>query len=356
MTSLPGLASVWDDVVGQPDAVDHLRRAAADPVHAFLFVGPPGSTKHEAARAFAAAVLAGDDAPGGRDARLARAGVHPDVREVERAGPYITKPQAEDIIRWSALAPVEGDRKVLVLHEFHLVHADAAAALLKTIEEPPASTTFLVLADFVPSELVTIASRCVRIDFRTIPDDVLAARLRADGTSKSTIELVVAAARGNLTRARVLAHDPALVARQRAFAELPRRLDGTGGTAMKVVDDLLAQIDAAASPLIARQAVEVAELAARSEQFGERGSGRKPLEDRHKRELRRHRTDELRSGLAVLAGSYRDMLIAGDGHRPDALIDAVTRIHDAIEALERNPNEPLLLQALVWSLPARSDR
>ena len=113
---------------GSPAAVAQLRRAATDPVHAYLFVGPPGSTKHEAARAFAAAVLSGDDDPGGRDARLARAGEHPDVREVERTGPYITKPQAEDIVRLAALAPVEGDRKVLVLHEFHLVQDEAAAA------------------------------------------------------------------------------------------------------------------------------------------------------------------------------------------------------------------------------------
>ena len=179
-------ASVWDDVVGQPGAVAQLRRAATDPVHAYLFVGPPGSTKHEAARAFAAAVLSGDDNPGGRGARLARAGEHPDVREVERTGPYITKPQAEDIVRWAALAPVEGDRKVLVLHEFHLVQDDAAAALLKTIEEPPASTTFLVLADFVPPPLITIASRCVRIDFRTIPDEVLTAQLLAEGIDVET--------------------------------------------------------------------------------------------------------------------------------------------------------------------------
>ena len=47
-------ASVWDGVVGQRRAIDRLRASAADPVHAYLFVGPPGSTKDVAARAFAA--------------------------------------------------------------------------------------------------------------------------------------------------------------------------------------------------------------------------------------------------------------------------------------------------------------
>ena len=98
---------------------------------------------------------------------------------------------------------------------------------------------------------------------------------------------------------------------------------------MQLVEDLLAQIDSAAAPLVERHAAEAAELDARIAQFGERGSGRKLLEERHRRELRRHRTDELRSGLAVLAGTYRDGLANGGGHRPEALVDAVGRIHRA---------------------------
>ena len=76
-------------------------------------------------------------------------------------------------------------------------------------------------------------------------------------------------------------------------------------------------IDAAAEPLAARQKQEAEQLQERIEQSGERGSGRKELEDRHKRELRRHRTDELRFGLATLVGAYRDRLVAG-GTREDA--------------------------------------
>jgi DNA polymerase-3 subunit delta' len=345
--------TIWDGVVGQPSAVASLQRAAVAPVHAYLFVGPSGSTKHEAARAFAAALLDGDDAHS-RDARLALAGEHPDVREVERVGPAISADQAREIVRLAALAPVEGSRKILILHEFHLLTADAAARLLKTVEEPPESTVFVVLADFVPPELVTISSRCVRIEFRAIPDDVLVARLVDEGSDPATAADVAAVAGGDLTRARILAADPALVERRQAFASVPQRLDGTGAVVMRLVNDLLAQIDKAAQPLGERHAIEVAELDARIERFGERGSGRKLLEDRHKRELRRHRVDELRSGLGVLAAAYRDHLLAGESHRPEVVGAAVMRIYGAIEALERNPNEALLLQSLLWSLPAVS--
>jgi hypothetical protein len=68
--------------------------------------------------------------------------------------------------------------------------------------------------------------------------------------------------------------------------------------------------------------------------------------------LRRHRTDELRSGLGVLAGRYRDALVLGQLTRPDAGVQAVARIHEALEAMERNPNETLMLQALLLDLPS----
>jgi DNA polymerase-3 subunit delta' len=345
-------ASVWSAVVGQTQAVRRLSQAAIDPVHAYLFVGPPGSTKDEASRAFAALLMAGTDDPSLRDARLALAGEHPDVREIERQGPRISAEQVADIIRNASLTPVEGNRKVMILHDFHLLDAAAAARLLKTLEEPPASTIFIVLADQVTPELITIASRCVRMVFAALSNDAVAAQLVESGIDPETAEVAAQAAEGNLTRARVLATDSGLMDRRDAFASLASRLDGTGTTVVKLCTELLGLIDAAAAPLAARQAQQLAELEARIAATGERGSGRKQVEDHHKRELRRHRVDELRSGLGVLAGSYRDALVRGQLPRPDAGVTAVTRIHASLEAMERNPNETLLLQALLLDLPS----
>lgn len=344
--------SVWAAVVGQTQAVRRLTQAAANPVHAYLFVGPPGSTKDEASRAFAALLMAGSDDPSNRDARLALAGTHPDVREIERFGARISAEQVADIIRNASMAPVEGSRKVMILHDFHLLDAAAAARLLKTLEEPPASTIFIVLADQVTPELVTIASRCVRILFAALSTDVVASQLVDLGIDPSTADLAAKAAEGNLTRARVLATDPGLMARRDAFAAIARRLDGTGTTVVQLCNELLALIDAASTALSVRHAEEVAALEARVAATGERGSGRKQLEDHHKRELRRHRVDELRSGLGVLAGTYRDALVGGQLPRPEAGVTAVTRIHVALEAMERNPNEALLMQALLLDLPS----
>ena len=344
--------SVWNAVVGQERAVDQLTHSAIAPVHAYLFVGPAGCTKDEAARAFAALLLTGADDAETRDARLILAGEHPDVREVERAGARISADQVADIIRNASLAPIEGERKVMVLHEFHLLEATGAARLLKTLEEPPASTVFIVLADQVPPELVTIASRCVRIDFGTISESTITAVLVGEGCTELAASQAALAAEGNLTRARVLATDPTLMKRRSVFASVPTRLDGTGMTVVATCQELNALIEAAAAPLEVRHAQEVAELDARAAAVGEKGGGRKQLEDRHKRELRRHRTDELRSGLGVIAGVYRDALVEQRATRPDSVAQAVHRIHETLEALERNPNELLLLQSLLLDLPS----
>lgn len=344
-------SELWDQVVGQPDAVGLLQGAALQPVHAYLFVGPPGSGKRAAARAFAAALLCAHGGDGTcRDCRLALAGAHPDVREVERVGAAISTEQAGEIVRLASLAPVEGRRKVMILDEFHLLRAEAAAKLLKTVEEPPASTVFCILADDVPAELVTIASRCVRVELRRLTDELVREVLVAEGVELEHAALAAHSSAGDLDRARLLAADPALAARRKAFADVPHRLDGTGAAVAAAVDELLGLIEGAAAPLQARHTAEIAEVDERVKQMGERGSGRKSLEERHKRELRRHRTDELRAGLGALAGTYRDELVAGSA-RPADVAAAVHAVHDALEALDRNPNEALLLQALFLTLP-----
>ena len=162
----------------------------------------------------------------------------------------------------------------------------------------------------MPHDLITISSRCARIDFRAIGADVIAARLLTEGINPAGAMVASKAALGNLDRARVLATDPDLADRRKAFIEAPEQLDGTGAVAMRLAARLLELIDAAAKPLAERHAIEVEVLDARIKEHGERGSGKKQLEERHKRELRRHRTDELRSGLATLAATYRDQAVS----------------------------------------------
>jgi DNA polymerase III subunit delta' len=344
--------AIWDAVIGQPDAVRRLRAAAErGPVHAYLFVGPAGSTKLQAARAFAVRLMTGAENADQRDASLILRGEHPDVREVRRSGPRIDADQAKAILHEASLTPSGGPSKVMILEEFHLLAPEGAGRLLKVIEEPPESVTFLILADFVPHDLLTISSRCARVDFRAIGADMIAAQLVTEGVAPAAAMGAARASHGDLERARVLATDPALAERRAAFAEAPHGLDGTGAVAMRTAAHLLGLIDAASEPLTARHAVEVVELDERIKAHGERGSGKKQLDERHRREVRRYRTDELRSGLAAMAATYRDTAINGGTTDVAGCAEAVHRIHRAMEMLDRNPNEKLLVEALLWSLP-----
>ncbi len=346
----PGADDLWSGVVGQGQAVRELRSALAAPVHAYLFVGPRGSGKRALAASFAAGLLSdgsiGDDRA--RIVELALAEEHPDLVVVEREGASISAEQADFIIDRASRSPIEGSRKVLVLDEFHLVSERVGPKLLKTIEEPPVGTFFVVLAEEITPDLVTIASRCVEIDLGPVPVAEVAARLVAEGVDPGRADDAAVAAAGDLRRARVLATDERLALRRDAWFAVPDEVDSSGASVVRVVDGVLAMIDDSLAPLKERQVIELAELEERVAAHGERGSGRKQLTERHKREERRYRTDEVRFGLLTLSRRYRDELVSSP--RPDRAIQALSAIQDVSEHLIRNPNVRLQLLALFLDL------
>jgi DNA polymerase-3 subunit delta' len=340
------VADLWTEVVGQERAVAQLRASAVHPVHAYLLVGPPGSGKRAAAAAFAASLLCPTGGCGACATCVrVMAGTHPDLVVVERTGAAILVDEAREIARLAARSPVEGDRKVLMLTDFHLVDR-AAPALLKTIEEPSPSAVFVILADYVPPELVTISSRCVVIEFGAVPDDAVAAVLEGEGVASDVARQVASAANGNIARARLLASDAGFADRQQLWAAVPERLDGHGATASVMAADLIASVEGVLEPLRERQAAEVVQLDEQAKAQGGRVR-KKDLEDRHRREQRRVRMDELRAGLAVLSRAYRDQLAGGASAGATSALDAIRKTR---EALLNNPNEALLLQAMLVRL------
>lgn len=366
---------LYSEVVGQEAAVAQLRRAAVAPVHAYLLVGPQGTGKRAAARALAASLLCRQGGCGQcRDCRLALAGTHPDVLILERTGPSIGVDDVREISRTAARRPLEGYRQVLVLTDFHLVDR-AGPALLKTVEEPPQGTFFVILADHLAPELVTIASRCVVVELGPLPAAAIAAALGSSGVEPSAAARVAAVSGGRLDRARLLAEDSNFVSRQELWRSVPARLDGTGATVVTLADELLSSCQSVLGPLRSRQEAELRELEGQARVAGQRGlPGRREVDDRHRREQRQVRLDELRSGLAALAGAYRDRLVGAaveaptGGARPQlfareapvpgsrahsdqvAAIEAIEAVDATAKALERNPNESLLLQALLVRL------
>jgi DNA polymerase-3 subunit delta' len=344
--------SPWTDVVGQDEAVRQLEASAMAPVHAYLLLGPSGGGKRGLARGFAGRLLAegstGADAD--RHVRLALSEQHPDLRMVIPEGMTFRRQDAEDLVSHAVRAPIEGSRKVVVAVGCEAMEEEAAGYLLKAIEEPSPSTVFVLIATEVEPELVTIASRCVRIETTPLSPSTIADRLASEGVSADAAAAAAAAAGGDLERARTLATDERLSLRHRAWRDLPGRLDGTGHRAATAVAELGSMIDEALEPLQRRQADETTELIRQIEELGLRTGAKKELETRHKREVRRFRNAELRFGLATVAATYRDALATAA--QPEPLLDAIERVDQAGLALQRYPNETLLLQALAARLPS----
>jgi len=371
--------SPWDWVVGQSEAVERLKAAVNSPVHAYLFVGPAGVGKRRAALTFAGELLASASSQGAerhqdqsraerhqdqsraerhqdqsraeRHRRLARAEEHPDIYVLDPTGNALRRTEeAEALILQASRSPVEGARKVLVVDRFHTATPAAAAALLKTIEEPPATSIFVLLAEQVTAEHATIASRCTQIDFAALGIDTIAEALVSEQLADPERARAAAlAAGGSIQRARQLANDEQLQARREAWRTVPDRLDGSGATVALLVQEVRDLIDEAGSAMDSRHRADLDALQAQEEAMGSRGSQRSDLEARQRRQRRMLRTEELRFGLATLTARYRDAIAAGDQRQ--GLSEAVDRIRSSAEALARNPNEALLLQALFAKLP-----
>jgi DNA polymerase III subunit delta' len=359
MTGVPA-PELFAGVVSQEAAVESLRAAAANPVHAYLFRGPPGNGGLAAAHGFAAALLCPEGGCGRcATCGAALAGTDPDLHVVRRSGASVSKDTLRQVVTLAQRRPLHAARQVIVVLDVHLV-LDRAPVLLKTLEEPPGETVFVLLADDITPELVTIASRCVEIPFPPVPREDLVQWLTGSGVAPDMAAVVADSSGGNPERARVMVDDPDVAARVALWTAVPDELTAAGMTAAGLTRRVLESADRAVEPLRAAHAQEIEALTAAAKEMGERGlPGRKEIVDQHQREERRFRTDALRAGLGVLARAYRGRVVraaaatvaVGDQDVRSAA-EAVGLITETAAALPRNPNETLLVQSLFVRLAA----
>ena len=188
MSSGDGGRRVWNDLIGQDDAVRVLSaaaQAAADIVdgrpapagvmtHAWLFTGPAGSGRSVAARAFAAALQC-ERTPRGcgvcSACHTVRTRSHPDVRSVVPEGLSISVAEMRAVVGSSGRRPILGRWQVVVIEDADRLTEQASNALLKAVEEPPPRTVFLLCVPSLHPDDVsqTIRSRCRLVTLRTPP-------------------------------------------------------------------------------------------------------------------------------------------------------------------------------------------
>jgi DNA polymerase-3 subunit delta' len=351
---------LFEGIVGQDDAVAAVKAAAVNPVHAYLFRGPEGNGGLAAAHGFAAALLCPSGGCGVcATCRGALAGTDPDLHIIRRSGASLSKDTMRQVVGLAQRRPLAAARQVIVVLEMHLV-LDRAPVLLKTLEEPPGQTVFILLADELTPDLTTIASRCAEVLFPPVAREVVARALEDDGVPPDMAAVVAESSGGNLDRARVMVDDPDVAARVALWASVPDELASSGSAVASLTRRVLESADRAVEPLRVAHDREIEALAAAAKDMGERGlPGRKEIVEQHQREERRFRTDALRAGLGVLARTYRTRVTKGVRRGPApgdldvrAAADAVGLITEVAQALPRNPNESLMLQSLFTRLAA----
>ncbi len=354
------VAALFDGVVGQESAVAALTAAAHNPVHAYLLLGPSGNGGLTAAYGFAAALLCPDGGCGVcATCRAALAGTDPDLHVVRRSGASVSKDTIRQVVLLAHRRPLASTRQVIVVLDMHLV-LDRAPVLLKALEEPPGDTVFVLLADEMNGDLVTIASRCVVVPFPQVPRDVVLEWLAESGVSGDLAAAVTDSSGGNPERARVMVDDPDVAARVALWASVPDELRGDGSSAAGLARRVIESADRAVEPLRAEHGRQLESLTEAAKEMGERAlPARKEIVEQYQREERRFRTDALRAGLGVLARAYRNRISAASaGELPVGDQDvrsaarAVGLITETAQALPRNPNEALLLQSLFVRLAA----
>ncbi len=282
----------------QAEAKRLLGAAVADgSAHAYLLHGPAGVGKTTAAFAFAAALLG--------DERRVLARSHPDLRVVEALGEMIRIDAIRDLHHDLHMRPYEGDRRVYLLLDAHLLNDDAADALLKDLEEPPSYATLVLVADELGPIPETIRSRCQLVPFRRLTEGAVRAWLTEHAPSLTEAEGTALArvAAGRLDRARRLL-DPAAQERRAALIEVAR----------SVYLDPAFDPAGAAGVLLAAAAARAAAAKEREEAALE-GVDLPPreAEQRVKRAARGAEREEVLAQLEELAAWYRDLVVVSAG-------------------------------------------
>ncbi|MEU9400663.1 DNA polymerase III subunit delta' [Streptomyces sp. SID4985] len=370
--------TVWDDLVGQEkvgavlegaardaDALVTAASAAEPPpessrmTHAWLFTGPPGAGRNQAARAFAAALqcVSPDRALGGMPGcgfcdgcHTALLGTHADVTSVAAVGAEILVRDMRDTVRKSFTAPANGRWQIILVEDAERLNEKSANAVLKAVEEPAPRTVWLLCAPSIEDVLPTIRSRCRHLNLRTPPVDAVADMLvRRDGIEPEVAAAAARATQGHVDRARRLATDPAARERRAAVLKLPLRLSEVGAclkAAQELVDAAAEDAKQLAEEMDGKESEEL-KAALGAVQGGRMPRGTagvmKDLEDMQKRRRTRTQRDSLDVALGDLTGFYRDVLALQLGSR---IALANTDAEDALDRIARSSSPESTLRRI----------
>lgn len=336
---------IWSRLVGQDDVVAELSHAVADAerirhgehgpamTHAWLITGPPGSGRSTAAISFATALVCPEDGCGVCEiCRTAPGGGHPDVDLVATDTLSYKTDDARDLVLRSTLAPIAGPWHVIVIEDADRLTDQAVNVLLKSLEEPPPHTVWVLCAPSVEDVLPTVVSRTRHVPLRTPSTaDVAALLVATDGADEAMAVFAARASQGHIGRARALARDEHVRSRRQEVLAIPGQLTDVPSCFTAAAALLAAATEDARAITDQLDAAEEADLAT---EYGDSATGvtaarmkklmasaTKDLAARQKTRRTRTVRDQVDRALVDLMGLFRDVLVLQVGGSVDLIND-----------------------------------
>ncbi|ASN40531.1 DNA polymerase III subunit delta' [Paeniglutamicibacter terrestris] len=376
---------VWEDLPGQEKAITALRRAVAEgaPAHAWLFTGPPGSGRSNAARAFAAALQCQLTDPEKRGCGVCKAcvtvlaGTHPDVALIATEKVNYQIDDVRELITKAQDRPSTAPWRVIIVEDADRMTERTTNVLLKSIEEPPPHTVWILCAPSPADVLVTIRSRCRSVSLAVPTRESVAALLvRRDGLSAEQAEFAARISQSHIGIARRLARDAEARRRRDTTVRLPLRIRSVSDAVMAAAE--LVELSTAEATASAAERAE-AESAALRTSLGldaespvppQQRSAFKALEENAKRRARRATHDALDRSLIDLTTFFRDVLLLqlksgselvndyladplhayANASHPEATIAKIDAIAEARARIGANVAPLLAMEAMMVSL------
>jgi len=320
------MSSVFDNLIDQEVVIKTLKEAivaskdssnnSQSMSHSWLFTGPAGSGRSNAAIAFAAGLLCEKDGCGTCiNCTTTIDGSHADIELVRTEGLSIKVDEVRELITRTSWSPSVGNYRVVVIEDADRLTESAANALLKVIEEPGARTVWLLCAPTLTDVIPTIRSRCRHLTLRTPSIKAVTQLLiERDGIDPQMAEFAGNAAQGHIGRAKYLATNEEARKTREKILSIPF-----------TVKDLASAFEAAnalvelakSQALSESEARDEAELAKLKESYGSTGSklatggskAVKELEKEQKTRASRMVRDFLDASLLDISSLYRDVLI-----------------------------------------------
>ena len=344
--------SVFDNLIDQEHVISILREAVVaasdstnqsqEMTHAWLFTGPPGSGRSNAALAFAAALVCRN---GGcndcTDCNTAITGSHADVELIKTEGLSIKIDEVRELITRASWSPAVGNYRVVVIEDADRLTESAANALLKAIEEPGLRTVWLLCAPSSTDVLPTIRSRTRSLVLRTPSISAVAKLLEKEQFSPAMADFAARVSQGHIGRARHLAKSEEARTRRQAILKISLMITDIA-SAFKAAQVLVEAAKAEAEEEAERR--DDAEISALKEAWGQQGSkltqggskAVKELEKEQKSRTTRMVRDYLDRALLDIATLYRDILLiqsnSSDSIINTDLISEMTKIAESSKA------------------------